>query len=69
MSISMPVRKTARFGISMECAADYHADTLGPKSMYEAVNDAVCNARANRPISKDWKNKVNADYNRRKNNK
>ena len=37
--------------------------------MYEAVNDAVCNARANRPISKDWKNKVNADYNRRKNNK
>ena len=62
--------EAARFGISLECAADYHADTLGTKSMYEAVNDAVCYARANRPISKDWKNKVNADYNRRgKNNK
>ena len=58
-------KEAARFGISRDCAADYHADTLGTVSMYEAVNDAVCYARENRPLSKDWKNKVNADYNRR----
>ena len=58
-------KEAARFGISVDCAADYHADTLGTVSMYEAVNDAVCCARASRPMGAEWKKKVEKDYQKR----
>ncbi|MBO5867783.1 MAG: hypothetical protein J6Q54_02605, partial [Oscillospiraceae bacterium] len=59
-------KEAARFGISLDCAADYHADSDGTVCMYEAVNDAVCCARANRPVSQDWKRNVDNDYKNRK---
>jgi hypothetical protein len=33
--------------------------------MYEAVNDAVCCARASRPMGKEWKRNVERDYKKR----
>ena len=58
-------REAARFGISAECAADYHADCQGTAVLYEAVSEAVCNVRACRPMSADWKRQVDEDYKKR----
>ena len=58
-------REAARFGIRRECAADYHADHKGTAVIYEAVSEAVCNVRARRPMSKEWKCTIDADYQKR----
>ena len=58
-------REAARFGIDTDHAANYHADTVGTAVIYEAVSEAVCNIRANRSVSKEWKNRVDEDYKKR----
>ena len=58
-------KEAARFGIDADRAANYHADTLGTKVIYEAMSDAICCARASRPMSAGWKKKVDADYRNR----
>lgn len=58
-------KEAARFGISEDCAANYHADTLGTAVIYEAMSEAVCNVRASRPMNANWKKKVDADYKKR----
>ena len=55
-------KEAARFGITEDCAANYHADSQGTAVIYEAVNEAVCSVRASRPMSRDWKQSVDADY-------
>ena len=55
-------KEAARFGIDEDCAANYHADTLGTAVIYEAVGKAVCSVRANRPMSKAWKHTIDEDY-------
>ena len=59
-------KEAARFGIDRDRAANYHADTLGTAVIYEAMNDAVCNVRACRPMSADWKKSVEKDFKNRK---
>ena len=59
-------REAARFGISEDCAANYHADHQGTKVIYEAMSEAVCNVRACRPMSAAWKANVDEDYHNRK---
>ena len=58
-------REAARFGITEECAADYHADHEGTAVIYEAMSEAVCGVRACRPMSADWKRRVDEDYKKR----
>ena len=58
-------REAARFGISADRTANYHADSEGTAVIYEAVSEAVCNVRASRPMTADWKKKVDADYRKR----
>ena len=58
-------KEAARFGITEECAANYHADHQGTSVIYEAMSEAVCNARACRPMSADWKRRVDEDYKKR----
>ena len=58
-------REAARFGITEECAADYHADSIGTEVIYEAVNETVRNFRACRPVAGNWKEKIDADYKKR----
>ena len=58
-------REAARFGITEECAANYHADCQGTAVIYEAVSEAVCNVRASRPMGAGWKRRVDEDYKKR----
>ena len=58
-------REAARFGIDADHSANYHADSTGTAVIYEAVSEAVCNVRASRPMSKEWKRNIDADYQRR----
>ena len=58
-------REASRFGIAEDRAANYHADSVGTAVIYEAVSEAVCNVRASRPMSKEWKRNIDADYQKR----
>lgn len=59
-------REAARFGIGADRAANYHADHMGTGVIYEAVSEAVCQVRScAAPLSADWKEKIDADYNER----
>ena len=58
-------KEAARFGIDADRSANYHADTIGTAVIYEAMSEAVCNVRANRPMSKEWKRNVDDDFKKR----
>ena len=58
-------KEAARFGIDADRAANYHADSQGTAVIYEAMSEAVCSVRARKPMSTDWKRKVDADYKKR----
>ena len=60
-------QEAARFGIREECAADYHADSIGTEAVYASVTEAVCQVRScSKPLAANWKQRVNADFNGRK---
>ena len=58
-------REAARFGITEDRAANYHADSVGTGVIYEAVSETVCNFRASRPLAADWKQDIDADFQKR----
>ena len=58
-------REAARFGISADRSANYHADRQGTAVIYEAMSDAICEARMARPMSASWKKRVDEDYKKR----
>ena len=60
------VETASRFGISEDRAVNYHADSQGTSVVYDTVADTVCCMRACAPISSDWSEKINEDYNSRK---
>lgn len=59
-------REAARFGIDEDCAADYICDEAGTQLNFEAISDAVCEARAARPIQAGWKKRITEDFKKRK---
>lgn len=59
--------ETARsFGISEDNAVDYHCDAAGTAVCFEALDMAVSDARACRPVSKGWKRSIENDFKKRK---
>ena len=60
------VKEAARFGITEEFAANYHADHQGTAVIYDAVNMAVTNVRACRPMAANWKANVDKDFEERR---
>ena len=56
------VETAARYGISKDRAVNYNADAKGTHILYESVARAVCNVRADVPISAVWSEDINADY-------
>ena len=58
-------REAARFGITEDRAANYHADSQGTAVIYEAMSEAVCTVRACRPMSAAWKHRVDEDFRNR----
>lgn len=58
-------KEAARFGIDEDRAVNYNADREGTAVIYEAVSEAVCNVRACRPMTNDWRCRVDEDYKKR----
>ena len=58
-------KEAARFGISEDRAVNYHADSTGTAVIYEAVSEAVCSVRACKPMTNNWRRKVDEDYKKR----
>ena len=57
------------FGISKEFASNYMSDEVGTKLTYEVMNDAISECRSCGSIDTNWKNRLEEDYDIRKNNK
>jgi len=60
------IETAKRFGIAEEMAANYHADREGTQLNYEAVNMAFSMVRNSGAVDKNWKAKIDKDYNARK---
>ena len=58
-------REAARFGITEDRAANYHADHQGTEVIYEAVCETVCDFRASRPMAAGWKMRIDEDFKKR----
>ena len=59
-------REAARFGITADRAANYHADRRGTGVVYEAMNQLVSCCRAERPLDSNWRSGIDADYDSRR---
>ena len=58
--------ETARhFGISEDRAVNYHSDSEGTALNYEVLSETVCAVRANVPLDRTWKQRIDEDYARR----
>jgi len=58
-------KEAARFGIDEDRAVNYNADSEGTAVIYEAVSEAVCSVRACRPMTNNWRRRVDEDYKKR----
>ncbi|MBR4057128.1 MAG: VWA domain-containing protein [Oscillospiraceae bacterium] len=54
-----------RFGIGEDRAVNYKCDEEGTALNYEVISEAVCSVRASRPLSADWKKRIDEDVQRR----
>ena len=55
-------KEAARFGISEDRAADYHADSKGTSLIYETVGEAIRHVRTGKAMSSGWKARIDEDY-------
>ena len=55
-------KEAARFGISEDRAADYHADSKGTSVIYETVGEAIRHVRTGKAMSSGWKARIDEDY-------
>ncbi|MCL1791494.1 MAG: VWA domain-containing protein [Peptococcaceae bacterium] len=56
------IETAGKIGISEDRAANYHADTIGTKAMFEVVSHLACRARGDQPITEAWKEDLEEDY-------
>ena len=54
-----------RFGISADRAVNYKCDEKGTALNYEVISEAVRSVRASRPLSANWKNRIDEDVQNR----
>ena len=59
------VETAETFGIDKSRAVNYHADKKGTAVVYEAMSEAVCSVRGGRPMSADWRKRIDEDYKKR----
>lgn len=60
------IETAARFGISADRAANYHADGAGARLNYKVVSDGFVKCRGN-PIPASWKAEIDEDFKQRGN--
>lgn len=58
-------KEAARFGISEDRSANYHADSQGTQVLYQTVAQAVCNFREECAMPAAWKAEIDADFMKR----
>ena len=56
------VAMAGRFGIGEDRAVNYHNDSVGTALNYEVVSDAIRTVRSNAPLNRDWKKRIDEDY-------
>lgn len=56
------VETAARYGIDKERAVNYNADSKGTRLNYEVMSETICSFRESRPITADWKKKIDKDF-------
>lgn len=54
-----------RFGIGKDRATNYHADREGTLLNYEVISETVSCLRTSRPISENWKERIDEDFKKR----
>ncbi|MBP1765559.1 MAG: hypothetical protein H6Q65_2617 [Firmicutes bacterium] len=54
-----------RFGIGKDRATNYNADGEGTLLNYEVISETVSCLRASRPISENWKERIDEDFKKR----
>ena len=59
------IETAGHLGIHEDRTANYHPDSTGVKLSFSSMARAVSAARCNAPITADWKEEVEADFNRR----
>lgn len=59
------VETAEKYGIGADRAVNYNADKQGTGVVYDAVSSAVCKMRACAPLSADWSESINEDYQKR----
>lgn len=60
------IKTAENFGINRNRAVNYNADSKGTQVLYETLSAPISAMRANAPISDDWSNNIEKDYNSRK---
>ena len=63
------VETAKHFGISEDRAVNYHSDSEGTQLNYEVLSAAICSVRCSAPLGADWKKRIDADYQARKQSK
>lgn len=58
-------QEAARFGIDADRAVNYKCDEAGTLLNYRVIGEAVCSVRADRPLSADWKRRIDEDVQKR----
>ena len=59
------VATAERFGIAEDRATNFHADSEGTLLNYEVISESVSCLRASRPLSANWKDRIDEDYKKR----
>ena len=54
-----------RFGISADRAVNYKCDEEGTALNYEVISEVVCSVRACKPLSANWKRRIDEDVKKR----
>ena len=56
------VETAARYGIGADRAVNYNSDSKGTQLNYEVMSETICSFRESRPITADWKKKIDKDF-------
>ena len=60
------VETAAHYGIDKDRAVNYNCDSVGTQLNYEVMSETICAFRESRPITADWKKKIDKDFKNRK---
>ena len=63
------VETASRFGITEDRAVTFHSDSVGQALNYAEVEATVRSFRANAPVDRSWKARIEEDYRTRKQGK